>query len=46
SGYRNKMNESKPHMAWARSTMDRAQLFGVSRPEVSFVDILSASLLS
>lgn len=46
SGYRNKMNESKPHQAWARATMHRAGLFGVSRPEVTFVDILSASLLS
>lgn len=46
SGYRNKMNESRPHQAWALATVARARLFGVSRPEVNFVDILSASLLS
>lgn len=40
----NKMNESKPHTAWARRTLLRAQAFGVARPEVSFVDLLAASL--
>lgn len=46
SGHRNKMNESRPHQAWALATVDRARLFGVSRPDVNVVDILSASLLS
>jgi citrate lyase beta subunit len=44
SAYRNKMNESKPHTAWARRTMLRARAFGVAREEVSFVDLLGASL--
>ncbi len=46
SGYGNKMNESKPHTAWARRTVTRARMFGVSAPDVSFVEILAASLLS
>jgi citrate lyase beta subunit len=46
SGYRNKMNESKPHLAWARRTMLRAKLFGVARADVAFVDVLAASLLA
>jgi citrate lyase beta subunit len=44
STYRNKMNESKPHAAWARRTMLRARVFGVARPDVSFVDLLAAAL--
>jgi citrate lyase beta subunit len=44
SAYRNKMNESKPHAAWARRTMLRARAFGVAREDVSFVDLLGASL--
>jgi len=44
SAYGNKMNESKPHTAWARRTLLRARAFGVARPEVSFVDLLAASL--
>jgi citrate lyase beta subunit len=44
SSYGNKMNESKPHSAWARRTMLRARAFGVSREKVSFVDLLAASL--
>ena len=43
SGYQNKMNEALPHRAWAEATLARATAFGVSRPEVSFVDMLSAS---
>lgn len=43
SAYRNKMNESKPHTAWARRTMLRAQAFGVAREGISFVDLLGAS---
>ncbi len=44
SAYRNKMNEAKPHTEWARRTMLRARAFGVSQPDVSFVDLLAASL--
>ena len=44
SSYRNKMNESKPHTAWARRTLLRARMFGVAREGVSFVDLLGASL--
>ncbi|MDQ2751378.1 MAG: HpcH/HpaI aldolase/citrate lyase family protein [Actinomycetota bacterium] len=44
STYRNKMNESKPHSAWARSTALRARAFGVAQEGVSFVDLLGASL--
>jgi citrate lyase beta subunit len=44
SAYRNKMNESKPHTAWARRTMLRSRVFGVANADVSFVDLLGASL--
>jgi citrate lyase beta subunit len=44
SGHRNKMNEIGPHTAWARLTMLRAQAFGVAADNVSFVDLLAASL--
>ncbi len=44
SAYRNKMNESKPHSAWAERIMLRAQVFGVANAEVSFVDLLGAGL--
>jgi len=44
SGHGNKMNEIRPHMAWARLTALRAQVFGVARDGVSFVDLLAASL--
>jgi citrate lyase beta subunit len=46
SGYGNKMNEAKPHRAWATRTLQRAQVFGVARAEVSFVDLLGASMTS
>lgn len=46
SGYRNKMNEAKPHSAWASRTATRARMFGVSAPDTTFVEILAASLLS
>jgi citrate lyase beta subunit len=42
--YRNKMNESKPHAAWAGRIMRRARVFGVARDDVSFVDLLGAAL--
>jgi citrate lyase beta subunit len=44
SGHRNKMNETGPHTAWARRTMLRARAFGVAADDVSFVDLLAASL--
>ena len=44
SAYRNKMNESKPHSAWARRVMNRAHVFGVANPSTSFVDLLGAGL--
>jgi citrate lyase beta subunit len=44
SSYGNKMNESKPHTAWARRTLLRARMFGVAREQVSFADLLGASL--
>jgi citrate lyase beta subunit len=44
SRFGNKMNESKPHAVWARRTMRRAQLFGVAREGVTFVDLLAAGL--
>lgn len=39
----NKMNEVRPHMAWARSVLQRARIFGAARAEVDFVDFLLAS---
>jgi citrate lyase beta subunit len=44
SSYGNKMNESKPHRAWAERTLLRARAFGVARPDVNFVDLLEASM--
>lgn len=42
SAYTNKMNEVKPHRAWAERTLLRAELFGVAREGVGFVDLLAA----
>lgn len=42
SEYRNKMNEMKPHRSWARQTLLRAKVFGVTNKGVSFVDLLKA----
>ncbi|WP_424809510.1 HpcH/HpaI aldolase/citrate lyase family protein [Rhodococcus sp. 27YEA15] len=42
SGYRNKMNEMKPHRNWARQTALRAQVFGVTNKGITFVDLLTA----
>lgn len=42
SGYRNKMNETKPHRHWATRTLLRANAFGVTNEGVSFVDLLTA----
>ncbi|MCI4066025.1 HpcH/HpaI aldolase/citrate lyase family protein [Micromonospora sp. R77] len=44
STYGNKMNESKPHTAWAERIARRAQVFGVANEDVSFVDLLGAGL--
>jgi citrate lyase beta subunit len=42
SRYGNKMNESKPHLAWAERILLRAAVFGVAAEDVSFVDLLAA----
>lgn len=42
SGYRNKMNEMRPHRNWAQKTMLRAKVFGVTNEGITFVDLLSA----
>ncbi len=42
SGYRNKMNEMRPHRAWAERTLLRARVFGAARPGISHIDILTA----
>ncbi|WP_069811620.1 HpcH/HpaI aldolase/citrate lyase family protein [Streptomyces sp. TP-A0874] len=43
SAYTNKMNEAKPHRAWAERTLRRAEIFGVARDDVSFVQLLMAA---
>jgi citrate lyase beta subunit len=42
SSYHNKMNEAKPHRAWATRTMRRARAFGVAAEGIRLVDLLSA----
>ncbi|RHA44315.1 HpcH/HpaI aldolase/citrate lyase family protein, partial [Cellulomonas rhizosphaerae] len=42
SAYRNKMNESRPHRAWAERVLTRAKVFGVAEADVGFVDLLGA----
>ncbi len=42
SAYTNKMNEVKPHRAWAERTLLRAEVFGVAREDVGFVELLTA----
>lgn len=42
SAYTNKMNEVKPHRAWARRVMARATAFGVAREGVTFAELLAA----
>lgn len=44
SAYTNKMNEVKPHRAWAERTLLRAEAFGVAREGIGFVELLAASL--
>ena len=44
SPYGNKMNEMKPHQAWARRTLLRADAFGVAAANVTFVDFLDVGM--
>ncbi|MFJ9705886.1 HpcH/HpaI aldolase/citrate lyase family protein [Streptomyces sp. NPDC101234] len=44
SAYTNKMNEVKPHRAWAERTMLRAEVFGVANEDVGFVELLAAGI--
>lgn len=44
SAYTNKMNEVKPHRAWAERTLRRADVFGVAREDVGFVELLAAGV--
>jgi len=44
SAYTNKMNEVKPHRPWAERTLARAEVFGVAREDVGFVELLAAAL--
>ncbi|MCX4822838.1 HpcH/HpaI aldolase/citrate lyase family protein [Streptomyces sp. NBC_01142] len=44
SAYTNKMNEVKPHRAWAERTLLRAEVFGVAKEDVGFVELLAAGL--
>lgn len=42
SAYTNKMNEVKPHRAWAERTLLQAEMFGVAREGTHFADLLAA----
>lgn len=42
SSFGNKMNEGRPHAAWAQRTLLRAEVFGVAAPDVTFVEFLQA----
>ncbi|MFI2504910.1 HpcH/HpaI aldolase/citrate lyase family protein [Streptomyces sp. NPDC018972] len=44
SAYTNKMNEVKPHRAWAERTLLRAEVFGVANEDIGFVELLGAGL--
>ncbi|GAB1335406.1 HpcH/HpaI aldolase/citrate lyase family protein [Streptomyces sp. E-15] len=44
SAYTNKMNEVKPHRAWAERTLLRAEVFGVANEDVGFVELLAAGI--
>ncbi|WP_020136464.1 HpcH/HpaI aldolase/citrate lyase family protein [Streptomyces sp. 351MFTsu5.1] len=46
SQYTNKMNEVKPHRAWAERTMMRAEVFGVANEDIGFVELLAAGITS
>jgi citrate lyase beta subunit len=43
SRYSNKMNEAKPHRAWAERLRLRARVFGVAAEGVTFADLLDAA---
>jgi citrate lyase beta subunit len=43
SSYGNKMNELRPHRAWAEKVVRRARVFGVLQEGASFVDVLAAA---
>ncbi|MFB4308043.1 HpcH/HpaI aldolase/citrate lyase family protein [Actinomadura sp. GTD37] len=43
SSYANKMNEAKPHRAWAQRLLLRARVFGVAAEGVTFVELLEAA---
>lgn len=42
SRYQNKMNEVRPHLAWAELTMLRSEMYGVAAEGITFVDFLDA----
>ncbi|MEU6098142.1 HpcH/HpaI aldolase/citrate lyase family protein [Streptomyces sp. NPDC047079] len=44
SAYTNKMNEVKPHRAWAERTLQRAEVFGVANEDIGFVELLAAGV--
>ncbi|MGY1501223.1 HpcH/HpaI aldolase/citrate lyase family protein [Streptomyces sp. QTS52] len=44
SAYTNKMNEVKPHRAWAERTLLRAEVFGVANEDIGFVELLTAGI--
>jgi citrate lyase beta subunit len=44
SQYTNKMNEVKPHRAWAERTLQRAEVFGVANEDIGFVELLAAGI--
>ncbi|MFJ1971040.1 HpcH/HpaI aldolase/citrate lyase family protein [Streptomyces sp. NPDC087903] len=44
SAYTNKMNEVKPHRAWAERTVLRAEVFGVANEDIGFVELLAAGI--
>ncbi|MCX4909075.1 HpcH/HpaI aldolase/citrate lyase family protein [Streptomyces sp. NBC_00878] len=44
SAYTNKMNEVKPHRAWAERTLQRAEAFGVANEDIGFVELLAAGI--
>jgi len=46
STFGNKMNEPKPHRAWAERLLHRARAFGVFLEGVSFVELLGAEAAS
>lgn len=43
SRYANKMNEARPHRAWAERTLARGSVFGVAAEGVNVIDLLAAT---